>query len=48
MAELSKKSKNPAKDLSIELFAFNPRITIKEVAIKLDVSEKMVKCWLEE
>ena len=48
MAELSKKSKNPAKDLSIELFAFNPRITIKEVAIKLDVSEKMVKCWSEE
>ena len=48
MSELDKKRKNPAKALSIELFAFNPRMTIREVANKLNVSEKMIKNWRED
>ena len=48
MAELSKKKQNPHKDAAIQLFAFNHGITVKEVAIKLGVNDRIVRLWRED
>ena len=46
--QLVKKKRKPAKVLAIDLFAFNPQITIAEVANKIGVTKKSVMMWRED
>ena len=46
--DIIKKKKKPSKILAIDLFAFNPQITVKQVAEKLGVTLKSVLMWRED
>ena len=48
MAKLAKKKENPHKDAAIQLFAFNHGITVKEVANKLGVNDRLIRLWRED
>ena len=47
-SKLVKEKKKPAKILAIDLFAFNPQMTIAEVANKIGVTKKSVMMWRED
>ena len=47
-SQLVKEKKKPAKILAIDLFAFNPQMTIAEVANKIGVTKKSVMMWRED
>ena len=47
-SDIIKSKKKPAKVLAVDLFAFQPQITIKEVADKIGVSKKTVIMWRED
>ena len=44
-SDIIKSKKKPAKVLAVDLFAFQPQITIQEVANKIGVSKKTVMMW---
>ncbi len=46
--DIIKKKKKPSKILAIDLFAFNPQITVQQVADKLGVTKKSVLMWRED
>ena len=48
MTDIIKKKKKPSKILAIDLFAFNPQITVQQVADKLGVTKKSVLQWRED
>ena len=45
MTDIIKKKKKPSKILAIDLFAFNPQMTVQQVADKLGVTKKSVLQW---
>ena len=47
-SNIIKIKKKPSKVLAIDLFAFQPQITIQEVANKIGVSKKTVMMWRED
>ena len=48
MTDIIKKKKKPSKILAIDLFAFNPQMTVQQVADKLGVTKKTVLQWRED
>ena len=46
--DIIKKKKKPSKILAVDLFAFNPQITVQQVADKLGVTKKSVLMWRED
>ena len=48
MTDIIKKKKKPSKILAIDLFAFNPQMTVQQVADKLGVTKKSVLQWRED
>ena len=48
MTNIIQKKKKPAKILAIDLFAFNPQITVQQVADKIGVTKKAVLQWRED
>ena len=46
--DIIKKKKKPSKILAIDLFAFNPQITVQQVADQLGVTKKSVLMWRED
>ena len=48
MTDIIHKKKKPSKILAIDLFAFNPQITVQQVADKIGVTKKSVLQWRED
>jgi len=48
MTDIIQKKKKPAKVLAIDLFAFNPQMTVQQVADKIGVTKKAVLQWRED
>ena len=48
MTDIIKKKKKPSKILAIDLFAFNPQMTVQQVADKIGVTKKSVLMWRED
>ena len=45
MSNITKLKKNPAKTLAIELLAFNPELSLQQVADKVGVSKSSIAKW---
>ena len=45
MDSLAKINKNPAKLLAVELCAFNPEMTVQQIAEKIGVSKGCIESW---
>ena len=48
MTDIIQKKKKPSKILAIDLFAFNPQMTVEQVANKIGVTKKAVLQWRED
>ena len=48
MTDIIQKKKKPSKILAIDLFAFNPQMTVQQVADKIGVTKKAVLQWRED
>ena len=48
MSDTTLAKRKPEKILAIELFALNPTMTIKEVAVKIGVSDICVSKWRQD
>ena len=46
--DIVNKKRKPSKTLAIDLFAFNPQMTVAEVADKIGVTKKSVLMWRED
>ena len=46
--DIVNKKRKPSKVLAIDLFAFNPQMTVAEVADKIGVTKKSVLMWRED
>ena len=46
--DIVNKKRKPSKILAIDLFAFNPQMTVAEVADKIGVTKKSVLMWRED
>ena len=46
--DIVNKKRKPSKVLAIDLFAFNPQMTVAEVANKIGVTKKSVLMWRED
>ena len=45
MSNVTKLKKNPAKMIAVELLAFNPEMTLQQIADKIGVSKASIKKW---
>ena len=45
MDKVVKLNKNPAKILAVELCAFNPEMTLQQIADKVGVSKGCIESW---
>ena len=45
MSNLTQLKKNPAKTLAIELLAFNPELSLQQIADKVGVSKSAIVKW---